>query len=186
QARERLRQRLALRGVTLSAVLCAFALSADRSSAALAATAMENVLALAAGKTSQLSATAATLAERMLRRLWLDQLKWGLAPVLLMTVLGVGMGLTFQKLARSTDGQIQPSRTAAGQDRQEEPPRTDRYGDPLPPMALARMGTVRFRHGGKVELMVLSPNGRTLAAASRDETVRLWDVATGKEVRRFP
>ena len=113
QARERLRQRLALRGVTLSAVLCAFALSADRSSAALAATAMENVLALAAGKTSQLSATAATLAERMLRRLWLDQLKWGLAPVLLMTVLGVGMGLTFQKLARSTDGQIQPSRTAA-------------------------------------------------------------------------
>src|SRR5207302_9162657 len=62
QARERLRQRLALRGVTLSAVLCAFALSADRSSAALAATAMENVLALAAGKTSQLSATAATLA----------------------------------------------------------------------------------------------------------------------------
>jgi len=80
QARERLRQRLALRGVTLSAVLCAAALSADRSSAALSATVMENMLALAAGKTSQLSATAATLAESMLRRLWLGQLKWGVAP----------------------------------------------------------------------------------------------------------
>jgi len=186
QARERLRQRLALRGVTLSAVLCATALSADRSSATLSATSMGTVLASAAGKSSQLSAKAATLAESMLHRLWLGQLKWALAPVLLVTVLAVGMGLTFQKPAKIADGQIQPSPTAAGQNRQEEQPRTDRYGDPLPPRALARMGTVRFRHGDKVEVLALSPNGRTLAAASRDETVRLWDVATGKEVRRFP
>ena len=33
--------------------------------------------------------------------------------------------------------------------------------------------------------VVFSPDGKTLASASHDKTVRLWEVATGKEIRKL-
>lgn len=35
-------------------------------------------------------------------------------------------------------------------------------------------------HKGRVNAAAFSPDGKTLASASRDETVKLWDTATGK------
>jgi WD40 repeat protein len=70
----------------------------------------------------------------------------------------------------------------------EQPARNDQYGDPLPEHALARMGTLRFRHSGPVGCVAYAPDGRLLASAAgmHDGTLRLWDVATGKERCRFP
>jgi RNA polymerase sigma factor (sigma-70 family) len=62
-------------------------------------------------------------------------------------------------------------------------PRRDRYGDPLPPGAVARLGTLRFRHRTKVTDIAFAPNGRTLAAVAGN--VLLWDVATGLERREL-
>lgn len=71
-------------------------------------------------------------------------------------------------------------------------PRTDLYGDPLPPSALARMGTIRFAQGDSVDgYPVLAPDHKTFATVSRQtpyrlgRTVCLWDVATGKEIRHL-
>src|SRR5262245_6556066 len=62
---------------------------------------------------------------------------------------------------------------------------TDLLGDPLPAGAIVRMGTMRLRHGSMVSCLAFSPDGKGLASASYDRTVRVWDVATGQERRHF-
>src|SRR5262249_43737593 len=67
-----------------------------------------------------------------------------------------------------------------------KPPRTDRYGDPLPSGAVARLGTVRWRHTSQVAAGAYSPTARLLAPGGCAGTVRLWQAATGKPVFQFP
>jgi WD40 repeat protein len=65
------------------------------------------------------------------------------------------------------------------------PARTDRYGDLLPPGAVARLGTERLTLSRAI-FPTFSPDGRYLAAAcGGSEGLRVWEVATGKEVLRL-
>jgi WD40 repeat protein len=57
-------------------------------------------------------------------------------------------------------------------------PRLDRNGDPLPPGAITRIGSARFRHTGFVTTLLYTPDGKRLI--SFDGSLRLWDAATGK------
>src|SRR5439155_12705297 len=40
-------------------------------------------------------------------------------------------------------------------------------------------------HKTAVSKVVFAPDGRTLLAASHDDTMHLWETMTGREVRRF-
>jgi WD40 repeat protein len=64
-------------------------------------------------------------------------------------------------------------------------PRVDRHGDALPAGAVARLGTTRLRHGGAVNCVAFSSDGRLLASGGDDRLVRLWEPTTGREVGRL-
>jgi WD40 repeat protein len=68
---------------------------------------------------------------------------------------------------------------------QEAATRRDAQGDLLPEHALVRFGTLRWRHGAAISFVAHTPDGKGLVTDSQDGTLRLWDLATGAEVRRF-
>ncbi len=86
-------------------------------------------------------------------------------------------------------GQLIPTPVPAADQPQKaeeaKKPPTDLYGDPLPEGAVARLGTVRMRHEGYVTSVSYSPDGQLLATTGTDETIRLWEYSTGKELRRL-
>ncbi len=60
-----------------------------------------------------------------------------------------------------------------------EPQRMDRYGDPLPDGAIARLGTTRFRPIGEFVEVAISGDSKVFATGE-DRTIRLWEMQTGK------
>jgi RNA polymerase sigma factor (sigma-70 family) len=64
----------------------------------------------------------------------------------------------------------------------KEEPHRDRHGDPLPPGAIARLGTLRFRLDcDRVDGLDFTADGKTLATAEMYcGALHLWDVATGE------
>lgn len=59
--------------------------------------------------------------------------------------------------------------------------RRDRFNDPLPPRAIARMGTVGFHHPGWITSLNYAVSGKRLVSFGMDH-VRVWDSVTGQEL----
>jgi RNA polymerase sigma factor (sigma-70 family) len=199
QGRERLRQVLTRRGVTLSAALLAGALNGTAADAAVstqrvAATVRAAVVFATgkAGRGGEISATAAALAEGALR----GTVGVPARIVALLTLfLGLGVvgwwgGGMVQRAAppinhSTTSPPHHPGvvRESAEPPQRDEilPPRQDRLGDPLPPGALARMGSSRFRHLTHMASLglVVSPDGKTLLTTN-EYGIRAWSLRTGK------
>jgi hypothetical protein len=54
----------------------------------------------------------------------------------------------------------------------------------LPDGCLRQLGEVRVLGGGHVLALAFAPDGKTLVAGSWDSKLYMWDVSTGKELRR--
>src|SRR5262245_38623019 len=64
--------------------------------------------------------------------------------------------------------------------------RTDSFGDPLPPGAVARLGTRRWRvSDAPTKHLAVSPNGKLVATTSDDGSIRILDVPSGRLMRAF-
>ncbi|MCI0377711.1 MAG: hypothetical protein L0215_08905 [Gemmataceae bacterium] len=104
-----------------------------------------------------------TLIGTLIGMLWAPSASWGQEPT----------------GARSTETRLFPD--------------VDRFGDPLPAGALARLGTERFRHWYP-GYVVYSPDGKTLASITHLrypefaewQYAALWDAATGKKLLHIP
>jgi RNA polymerase sigma factor (sigma-70 family) len=186
RGRKRLHDRLVRRGLTLSAALSAAEVSRATAATAEVAT-LRTTLALANGSAAAgISGRAVALAETafpagsVLRRLVI-------AALLLSASVATGAGILWQRTANAPDGQLDSTgalfgaATAVAHQPEEPPP--DRRDDPLPPGALARMGSERFCPGSTVQSVAFSPDRKTLASGNTDGTVWLWEAATGKKIR---
>jgi WD40 repeat protein len=58
-------------------------------------------------------------------------------------------------------------------------------GAALPGGAIARLGSAKLSHGGTIFFVHYLAGDQELLTVGRDDTMRLWQVATGKELRRF-
>ena len=94
-----------------------------------------------------------------------------------------GLGL----IAAGPLGKLETPRPAAS------PPRQDLYGDPLPPGAIARMGSIRWRHVDEFPPhlhVVPSPTGQVAATVNRGDSekrmIRVWDLSDGRRLCEFP
>jgi RNA polymerase sigma factor (sigma-70 family) len=203
RGRELLRGRLERRGVLFSTGLLATALSQWAASAAVSAALLDATVeaALAFGMGEVLAGAAATqavsLAKGALQAMFVTKLKVVAVAVMTVGLLGMGAGgLTHRLLAEKQATEAQPNalkpvvpvadppKPRPADDKQA---RTDRYGDPLPEGALARMGTIRLRTGAQVVGVAFSPDGKTVFSqeAGPENKLRLWDFASGKEIRRM-
>jgi WD40 repeat protein len=102
--------------------------------------------------------------------------------LLVLAALGLGAGWAF---LRTPEQQTPSAAASAPSVPAREEPRRDRYSDPLPPGALVRLGTVRFRAPSEIVALALAADGKTVIAASH-AGVFLFDAASGRRVRRLP
>ncbi|HWY86881.1 MAG TPA: hypothetical protein VNX28_09160 [Gemmataceae bacterium] len=67
----------------------------------------------------------------------------------------------------------------------QAPSNKDQYGDPLPPGAFARLGTVRWRHEAAIGFAAFLPDGKSVLSVSIDQAIHVWEFPSGKEIRRI-
>jgi hypothetical protein len=111
-------------------------------------------------------------------------LKFVPAVALVALMAGAGaIGFMASRQRERPDGRS-PVAQAPASPRVIAEPRIDQFGDPLPAGAIARLGTIRFNHGERLNALHFAPDGKTIISEGNGSFC-VWDAANGKEVRRF-
>jgi RNA polymerase sigma factor (sigma-70 family) len=191
RTRARLRTALARRGITLTAVLAGLAVVGHRAGAAPTALAGATLRAAVVGAAAaDLPARVTALARSATQ---------GLSPpvklvtALVILAVTVGAGAAFRPAPAAPPAPPPPAGSPEDTGRVVgEKPGDEKRGQdtaalesPLPAGAFARLGTSRFRHAHIVAGIAFASDGKFIATGSHMGTVRLWDPATGKELRSW-
>jgi len=198
RGRDLLRSRLTRRGLGLAAPLFAGALAPRTAGAVLAIRTARAAVSLVSGKAlgAGISAQAVAMAKGGINAMMMTKLKVGAAVVLAMGMLAAGAGLATYQAAEGDQAVVkqkdEPKTAQVLQKKQPKPkeqnkPRLDLHGDPLPDGAVARIGTTRFLQGsgGYIFPIAYTPDGKHLLSVDSGNAVVFWGAATGKEMRRI-
>jgi RNA polymerase sigma factor (sigma-70 family) len=196
RARDLLRRRLARRGLAvggglLAALLTERAAEAAASAALLTLTVRAGVwFATGAAGPALVSPQAATLAKGALHAMLLTQLKTAAAVLTAVLFVGTGTGLLAYRAAAAgqpaSKDEPPPQEQRSAPTAAEPPPAT-----PKPPPAAQNVVDGwqelpgRMEHEQSVLTVAFSPDGKLLASGSVDGAVKLWDVQSMRELRRF-
>jgi RNA polymerase sigma factor (sigma-70 family) len=185
RALELLRGRLVRRGAVLTTGVLSAALANDLAAGpvptVLAGATVRAALAVASGGAAAASVVA--LADSVACELVGSRVKIVTALLVSLVVAVGGAGLVAQS-APPPPASVPESEEARPEE--AEPPAPARADtDPLPAGALVRFGTPRLRHGQAISGVAFSKDSKTLATSSWDRTVSLWQLPSGKEIRRF-
>jgi WD40 repeat protein len=187
RARTLLRQRLMRRGVTLSTAALAAILTENASATVPALLTIATVRVATAKAAMSISESVAQLAEEGIKSMSLGQLKAVLVLLLVTSLAAAGSAIIAyspQEKTQTVGVQSGPKIGDKTNPGKAEEPKVDRQGDPLPPGAVARMGTTRFRHGDAVYEVAFTPDGSRLISTDW-KSIHVWEAAAGKEVRRI-
>jgi RNA polymerase sigma factor (sigma-70 family) len=192
RARELLRRRLTRRGFVISvATLTTTSLEPATAPAATTSAVLRMASLFVLGQAARGTVPIAVLAlSRGLLRTWiLSHLKLAVVIASIGFVVAFGAGWTARHRLGDppVEQAVRLSAPPAGQlDRKQEhlvnqQTLKDFYGDPLPPGAIARMGSIQFRHANAN--FAFSNDGRSLISV-KENSLFCWDVASGALVRR--
>jgi RNA polymerase sigma factor (sigma-70 family) len=178
QGRERLRHRLSRRGLTWPMALVATLLTEEAAPAVLPVGLMHATIRTATASPATVPTPVAALAETILRGM--AAAKWKAVVGLLILLSGLtaaGMIAYPQPVVKHEDT---PSAERATR---RHAAHTDRYGDPLPPGAIARLGTIRLRQGRTIYSLPERDAFLSVLQGFDHMEVRKWRMSTGALLR---
>jgi RNA polymerase sigma factor (sigma-70 family) len=200
RGREALRKRLTRRGLTLTAGLLAVLPAQDSLAAALPPTirtSLPQAAALFAARSKPVAGLVTehviALAEGTLRSMTAARVKsMAIVLMLLAVILGPADLVAQLLFAHGSSGEPATTPPPPWVNQQPVAKPAEQAGDPqpqglpeqLPPRAMARLGTLRFRHAGLASF-VYSADAHTLHTAGSDQTIRSFDVKTGAQTHQF-
>jgi RNA polymerase sigma factor (sigma-70 family) len=181
-ARQRLHARLVRRGVTLTEGVLGTLLAIST------AEALPPVLLRTAMAVGTVSARVLALAQVALPGMILARAKLAVLLLAGTVLVTTGIGFLGPRVAKVATVAAVEQPPGAQEDQNQPAPvqqavRLDRFGDPLPTHALARLGSQRLRQR-LARPLAISPDGRLLVSAGGGST-RVWDTATGKKLHEL-
>jgi RNA polymerase sigma factor (sigma-70 family) len=189
RGRDALRSRLSRRGVTLPTALLTTILAREATvRAGLPETTVRTATLMLAGQADS-ALISVRLAAAAIRAMLLTKVKVGAAIFLVASMAAAGTGMLARgPQAEKKEPQAGLAKVAGGPNTSEQEQRhSDRYGDPLPRGALARIGTTHWWHGMDQQgcPMVFTPDCESLVSCDREWGIQILDMATGKELHRI-